>query len=1031
MHVTGVTVENGLVRNNVSFTGKERKEYLANLFKGEDHFVRNSALAAGTGAAAAGAYTKNLKLAAIGAAATTATYWAARTLAGQLNKKPAVETAEVKTSAVKEKEKPVDPKLIKEVYVFGEGGGLGIKEGKKLQGGKGYYLGEMTRMDIPVPPGLTITTAMCNEYMKNNNTMPKGLLDKTYAALTQVENKMGKKYGDINNPLLLSVRSGAPISMPGMMDTVMDLGLNDEIVEGFAKKTNNPRLAQDNYRRLIQMYGKVVLEINEHKFEHVLDSVKAKYGAKTDQDLSVEALKDVVKGYKELVKQETGKDFPQDPKVQLEQSIEAVFRSWNTPRAIAYRKDQKIDNTMGTAVNVQAMVFGNVGDSSGSGVVLSRNNGTGKDELVGDYVINGQGEEVVSGTRNTKPIAELEKEMPEIYAQLHKIVKNLESHNKDAQDCEFTIEQNDKGDPVLWILQTRAAKRTAQASLKIAINLVNDGIVSKEDALLNLVDANRVKELLLPIFDVSAKKAALKEGRLLGKGINASPGAGTGMIVFSADEAAKLGSEPVDPNKPEGAKKSIILVRPETSPDDVHGMLVSKGILTSRGGKTSHAALVATAKGLPCVAGCDDLDISLKNETVTVKKTGQVFKKGDIISIDGTTGEVISGAVKTIPPEISDDLKTIINWAKEYKQIQARANADTPSDAQKALELGAEGIGLCRTERMFNDADRLPVFQSMIMADTPEARKAVLDQLEPIQRKDFYEILKVMQGKPVTVRLLDPPLHEFVAPLEAPLNKERADLKAQIQAKGEVPELTAKLEDVEKKLARVESLREANPMIGTRGARLLLTYPEIGRMQVKALIEAACDLKKEGIDARPEIMIPNVSFANELIKIKEDVDNTAQQVMKDKGVQVDYKFGTMIESPRAAFVADQLASIPGVVFSSFGTNDLTQATCAMSRDDCLEIIGKYTNDGIIPADPTETIDKEGVGEVMKVAVKKAKSAHPGFHMSICGEHGGEEKSVKFCNEIGMDCASSSPFRVPVTIISAAQGAIAKAKENQK
>ncbi len=874
----------------------------------------------------------------------------------------------------------------KYVYFFGEGDA----SMKMLLGGKGANLAEMTRIGLPVPPGFTITTEACAHYYKNNEQWPEGLEEEILKNLKQLEEKSGKKFGDPNNPLLVSVRSGAPVSMPGMMDTILNLGLNDEVVEGLAKLTGDKRFAYDCYRRFIQMFGNVVMGIDHSKFEAILDEVKEEVGAKLDTDLDAEALKKVIQKYKELYKKETGEDFPQEPYEQLKRAINAVFESWNNKRAITYRKIHGIPDDWGTAVNVQMMVFGNMGFDSGTGVGFTRNPSTGEKEYYGEYLLNAQGEDVVAGIRTPKPIVEMEKELPEVFEELKKVYEILEKHYKDMQDFEFTIEKGK-----LYLLQTRTGKRTAQAAIKIAVDMVKEGLIDKKTAILR-VDPNQLNQLLHPQIDRS------QPIQVLAKGLPASPGAAYGKVVFDADEAEKLGNE--------GEK--VILVRPETTPDDIHGVVAAQGVLTSRGGMTSHAAVVARGMGKPCVAGCEAIKIDLDKKQFTVNST--VVKEGDYITIDGGTGEVILGQVKTIPPQLSGDFQTLLSWADEIRKLGVRANADTPQDAQKALEFGAEGIGLCRTEHMFMAPDRLPSVQRMIMAQTEEERRKALDEIEPMQKGDFKEVFRVMEGKPVTIRLIDPPLHEFLPKLE--------DLLVEVTTLRVKGITGPELEEKENLLKIVRNLHEANPMLGLRGCRLGILYPEIVEMQVRAIMEAACELTREGVKVIPEIMIPLVGHRNEIKVLKEKLDEVAQAVIKEYGVDISYSFGTMIEVPRAALVADQIAEY--AEFFSFGTNDLTQMTFGYSRDDAEgKFLFYYEEKGILEEDPFQVLDQEGVGQLMQMGVQKGRNTRSNLKCGICGEHGGEPKSVKFCHKIGLNYVSCSPFRVPIARLAAAQAAI--------
>ena len=879
----------------------------------------------------------------------------------------------------------------KRVWLFKEGNA----DMRNLLGGKGANLAEMTNAGLPVPPGLTITTETCMEYINNGNKMPDGLMDEVKAYLKEVEKQAGKKFGDKENPLLVSVRSGARLSMPGMMETILNLGLNDETLQGMINLTNNERFCYDSYRRFLTMFGSVAWDIERNLFEAELDKVKEKEGVKTDAEVSAEGLKSLIPIYKEIIKNQTGKEFPQDPYVQLQEAIEAVFRSWNIPRAVAYRNLNKIDHNFGTAVNVQTMVFGNMGNDCATGVSFTRNPATGENEFYGEYLTNAQGEDVVAGIRTPKPIKELANEMPELYKQYVDIAKNLENHYKDVQDMEFTIEKGK-----LYILQTRNGKRTAAAAVRIAVEMAKEGIISKERAV-ELVDPYQLYQLLLPSFDPKAKKEAHK----IAQGLNASPGAAIGKIVFDTDEAATRGE----------AGEKVILVRIETCPDDIHGMIASQGVLTLRGGMTSHAAVVAKGMGKPCVSGCEDLKIDLANKTLTAAD-GAIYHENDVISIDGGTGEVMAGAVQTQSATMDENFETLFKWVDEFKKLTVRANADTPLDVQNALKLGAEGVGLCRTEHMFMDPARLPWVQKMIIAGTKEARKEALAKLLPMQYQDFKDMFKALNGYPMTIRLLDPPLHEFLPDKET-LIAEVATMKA----KGE--DYTEK----EKLLHTVEELSESNPMMGLRGCRLGLMFPEINEMQVRAIFEAACDLKKEGLTVKPEIMIPLISHVNELKIDRTLLETVAKEVMQEKGVEVEYMFGTMIEIPRAALTADEVAEY--AEFFSFGTNDLTQMTFGYSRDDAEgKFLGKYVEDKILPQNPFETLDTKGVGQLMQIALQKALPVRPNLKRGICGEHGGDPNSVKFCHKIGLNYVSCSPFRVPQARLAAAQAAIAENKE---
>ena len=875
----------------------------------------------------------------------------------------------------------------KRVYLFREGNANMRNE----LGGKGANLAEMTNLGLPVPPGLTITTATCMDYINNGNKMPENLMAEVKYALKDVEEQAGKKFGDSSNPLLVSVRSGARVSMPGMMDTILNLGLNDETVEAMVKLTNNPRFCYDSYRRFLTMFGSVAWEMDRQKyFESEVQKLKEKEGVTSDTEVSAEGWMSLIPIYKNVIKEVTGKEFPQDPYVQLQEAIEAVFRSWNIPRAVAYRNMNKIDHNYGTAVNVQTMVFGNMGNDCATGVSFTRNPATGENKFYGEYLVNAQGEDVVAGIRTPKQIAELESDMPEIYQQYVNIAKQLEKGYHDVQDMEFTIERGK-----LWILQTRNGKRTAKAAIKIAVDLYNEGIITKEQAI-QQVDPYAIYQVLLPCFN----PAAVKHAHKVSKGVNASPGAAVGKIVFDTEEAAQRGE----------AGEKVILVRIETCPDDIHGMAVSQGVLTLRGGATSHAAVVAKGMGKPCVSGCEDLKINLENETITCAD-GTVFHKDDIISLDGGTGEVMEGAIELVEAGIDSDFETFFNWVNEIKTMTVEANADTPKDVENALKFGAEGVGLCRTEHMFMDPDRLPWVQKMIIAGTPEARKEALDKLLPMQYKDFYAMFKGMGELPLTVRLLDPPLHEFL-PSKIELVEKVATKKA----------LGQDYSEDQKMLETVENLSESNPMMGLRGCRLGLTYPEINEMQVRAIFSAACDLKKEGINVKPYVMVPLIGHVNELKTAKDILVRVADEVMAEKGVTVDYKFGTMIEIPRAALTASEVAEY--AEFFSYGTNDLTQMTFGYSRDDAEgKFLKNYVEQKILPANPFITLDQKGVGRLIELSINEGKAVNPSLIGGICGEHGGDPDSVKFAHKIGLNYVSCSPYRVPQARLAAAQAVI--------
>jgi len=873
------------------------------------------------------------------------------------------------------------------VYLFNEGN----KEMRDLLGGKGCNLAEMTNAGLPVPYGFTITTEACNEFIRLGNKWPEGCWEQALEALKAVEEKVGKKLGDPKNPLLVSVRSGARISMPGMMDTVLNLGLNDETVEGLAALTNNPRFAYDSYRRFIMMFGDIVLQIERTKFDKIFDAKKEEKGVELDTELDADDLKDIVAKFKALYKEETGSDFPMEPIEQLKMAAEAVFGSWMNPRAITYRKLEGIPDDLGTAVNVQMMVYGNMGDDSGTGVAFTRNPSTGERKLYGEFLQNAQGEDVVAGVRTPVPIAELEKIMPDVYKQFTEVAERLEKHYRDMQDMEFTIERGK-----LYMLQTRTGKRTGRAAVKIAVDMVNEGLIDKRTAVMR-VTPSQLDQLLHKRIDED------QAGEVIAKGLPASPGAAQGKVIFDSNEAAEVGQE-----------EPVILVRPETSPDDIAGLHAAQGTLTSRGGMTSHAAVVARGMGRPAVVGCEALDIDMDNEVVTVKASGVTFKKGDIITIDGSTGNVYLGAVPLIDPEMTEDFATLLSWADEIRTLGVRANADTPEDAKVAFDFGAEGVGLCRTEHMFMGEERLPVVQGMIMADGPEERAQFLEQLLPMQRGDFEGIFKAMEGRPVIIRLLDPPLHEFL-PDEVELVEQITELRCKNPG-------DPKLADLEKVLARVRALKEFNPMLGLRGCRLGITMPDVNEMQVKAIISAACRVKKEGLPVKVEIMIPLVGTVNELKHVRSKLEEVAKATMAEEGVEVEYMFGTMIEIPRAALTAGKIAEY--AEFFSFGTNDLTQTTWGYSRDDAEgKFIHKYLEEGILEQDPFQVLDSEGVGRLMQIAKEEGQATRPELEVGICGEHGGEPKSIAFCNKIGLNYVSCSPYRVPIARLAAAQAAI--------
>ena len=838
----------------------------------------------------------------------------------------------------------------------------------------------MTNAGVPVPPGFTITTEVCSLYYKNNRRVPARVDSEMVAALRRVEKSLGKRLGDPADPLLVSVRSGAKFSMPGMMDTILNLGLNDETVKGLIEKTGNERFAFDSYRRFIQMFGNVVLEIDKNEFERLLEMKKEEKGARLDTELSAADLADLVGQYKKLVREKTGKDFPQAPMKQLELARNAVFRSWQNQRAITYRKLNDIPDHIGTAVNVQTMVFGNMGDDSATGVGFTRNPSTGEKEFYGEFLTNAQGEDVVAGIRTPKPITELEREMPKVYAQLRQITSRLEKHYRDVQDFEFTIEKN-----TLFMLQTRTGKRTAGAAIKIAVDMVKEKLISKDEALMR-VEPEQLDQLLHPVID---PKSQLK---VIAKGLPASPGAATGRAVFDADVAAERG-----PHEP------VILIRQETNPDDIHGMDAAKGILTARGGMTSHAAVVARGMGKPCVAGCEQ--IRVQESTRQFNVNGTTVKENDWVTIDGSTGRVILGQVPLIEPEISGEFGIFMGWADALRRLKVRANADIPRDARVARQFGAEGIGLCRTEHMFFAEERLPFMQEMILAQDVEARRTALAKLLPFQKDDFKGLFREMRGYQVTIRTLDPPLHEF-------LPKTREDAQALSQKIG-IP--------TEKILQASQELHEFNPMLGHRGCRLGITYPEITEMQAKAIISAACELAQEKIKVVPEIMIPLVGNINELKNQRELVVKAAEETMQEYGTKVQYLVGTMIEVPRAAVTAGEIAEVAD--FFSFGTNDLTQMTLGFSRDDAAKFIKVYLDSKIFKEDPFQTLDQSGVGKLMEQAVNAGRKTKKGLKCGICGEHGGDPASVKFCHRTGLDYVSCSPFRVPIARLSAAQAVI--------
>ncbi len=885
----------------------------------------------------------------------------------------------------------------KYVYTFGDGKAEGKANMKLLLGGKGANLAEMSNLGIPVPAGFTISTDICTEFYKTKGLYSEEVQKQVKESVTHVEKIMNATFGDVNNPLLLSVRSGAPASMPGMMDTVLNLGLNDNTVEGLIKNSGNERFGWDSYRRFVQMYGDVVLDMKpeskeeEDPFEVIIEEMKDKKGVQLDTELSADDLKEMVSLFKKAIKQNTGNDFPTDPWEQLWGAVSAVFSSWNNQRAITYRRLNSIPADWGTAVNVQAMVFGNMGDDCATGVAFTRDPATGNREFYGEYLINAQGEDVVAGIRTPQPINEstrseddqktLEEVMPQPYAELEKIYKNLELHYKDMQDIEFTIQKGK-----LWMLQTRNGKRTAAAAVRIAVEMFDEGLIDKETAVMR-VEPEQLDQLLHPTFDPKAEK------NIIAKGLPASPGAATGKIVFHADDAEEWAEK----------GENVLLVRIETSPEDIGGMNVAKGILTARGGMTSHAAVVARGMGTCCVAGCGEITINYKNKQMTVG--GKAYNEGDWISLDGSKGEVIEGKVPTVTPELSGNFGILMAWADEFRRLNVRTNADTPNDSTVARDFGAEGIGLCRTEHMFFEGDRIKAVREMILADDVEGRRKALEKLLPYQKEDFYGIFKAMHDLPVTVRTLDPPLHEFL-----PHEKENQQVMAD--------EMGLTLEEVK---AKVDSLHEFNPMLGHRGCRLGVTYPEITEMQARAIIEAACQLTKEGVKVFPEIMIPLIGTKAELANQKKLVTDTASKVMEEQNIEVNYMVGTMIEIPRAALTANEVAE--EAEFFSFGTNDLTQMAFGYSRDDAGTFLKEYVDKGILEEDPFQVLDQSGVGILVEMAVQKGRTTKPDLKIGICGEHGGEPKSVGFCHRVGLNYVSCSPYRVPIARLAAAQEAI--------
>ena len=870
--------------------------------------------------------------------------------------------------------------MAKWVYLFKEGNA----NMKNLLGGKGANLAEMTNLGLPIPQGFTVTTEACTDYYKNGKLITEEITSQIFDALSKLEEMQGKKFGDTEDPLLVSVRSGSRASMPGMMDTILNLGLNDIAVEGFAKKTGNPRFAYDSYRRFIQMFSDVVMEMSKTFFEGILDEIKEEKGAKLDTDLTAEDLKEVIAKYKAIYQEKMGEEFPQDPKVQLMEAVKAVFRSWDNPRAIVYRRMNDIPGDWGTAVNVQAMVFGNMGDTSGTGVAFTRNPSTGEHAIYGEYLINAQGEDVVAGIRTPLPITRLHEDMPDCYDQFMEIANRLEEHYKDMQDMEFTIQEGK-----LYFLQTRNGKRTAPAAIKIACDLVDEGKITQEEAVLR-IDAKSLDQLLHPTFD----PAALKAGKVLGAALPASPGAAAGKVYFTADEAKEAHDK----------GERVILVRSETSPEDIEGMHAAEGILTVRGGMTSHAAVVARGMGTACVSGCGEIKIN--EEAKVFELGGEKIVEGDYISLDGSTGKIYLGDIKTVEASVSGYFSRIMEWSDKFRTLQVRTNADTPEDTANAVKLGAEGIGLCRTEHMFFEPERIPKIRKMILSKTVEGREAALDELLAFQKADFKAMFEALEGKPMTVRYLDPPLHEFV-----PTDPEDiADL---------AKEMNLTVEEVK---STCEALHEFNPMMGHRGCRLAVTYPEIAKMQTRAVMEAAIEVKNEkGYDIIPEIMIPLVGEKKELKFVKDIVVETAEAVKAEKGSDIEYHIGTMIEIPRAALLAEEIAE--EAEFFSFGTNDLTQMTFGFSRDDAGNFLDAYYKSKIYESDPFARLDQNGVGQFVQMACEKGRQVRPNIKLGICGEHGGDPSSIEFCHKAGLSYVSCSPYRVPIARLAAAQAAL--------
>ena len=871
----------------------------------------------------------------------------------------------------------------KYVYLFKEGNA----DMRELLGGKGANLAEMTNLGLPIPQGFTVSTEACTEYYNDGKKINDEIQSQIFDALKKLEEMQGKKFGDNSDPLLVSVRSGARASMPGMMDTILNLGLNDVAVEGFAAKTGNPRFAYDSYRRFIQMYSDVVMEVPKSFFEKIIDEVKEAKGVHFDTELTVDDLKELVKRFKEVYKNAmNGEEFPQDPTEQLMGAVKAVFRSWDNPRAIVYRRMNDIPGDWGTAVNVQAMVFGNMGETSGTGVAFTRNPSTGEKGIFGEYLINAQGEDVVAGVRTPQPITKLAEDLPECYKEFMEIAHKLEDHYRDMQDMEFTIQEGK-----LYFLQTRNGKRTAPAAIQIACDLVDEGMITKEEAVLR-IEAKSLDQLLHPTFD----KDSLKAGEVIGEALPASPGAAAGKVVFTAEEAKELGKG--------GKGERVVLVRLETTPEDIEGMVAAQGILTVRGGMTSHAAVVARGMGTCCVSGCGD--IKMNEEAEEFELGGYTFHKGDYVSLDGTTGKIYKGDIKTVEASVSGNFGRIMGWADEFRTLKVRTNADNPRDTRNAVHLGAEGIGLCRTEHMFFEEDRIPKIRKMILSETVEAREAALNELIPFQKGDFKAMYKELKGLPMTVRYLDPPLHEFLPTAEEDIIALAKDMGVTVEHLKE----------------KCTELHEFNPMMGHRGCRLAVTYPEIARMQTRALMEAAIEVKEEdGYDIVPEIMIPLVGEKKELKFVKDIVVETAEKVKSEKGSDIEYHIGTMIEIPRAALTADEIAE--EAEFFSFGTNDLTQMTFGFSRDDAGKFLDSYYKAKIYESDPFAKLDQDGVGKLVKMAAEKGRATRPNIKLGICGEHGGEPSSVEFCHKVGLNYVSCSPFRVPIARLAAAQAAL--------